>query len=332
MSDVMSAPDMLQPVTIDFNSLHEQAMAHPSDPTADELVETQSSEHSPVPQMPDFATMPTRTENGASNEVFDIPDTAMVRVKIDGTEQIVPYKEYKDGVQREAVFTKRMQTLATQRQEAEQVFSQRAADLQRQAEMIAYAQQQMQYQAAPRAPEPQAQDPNEIATLGEVQQSLAAFQQQLAVQQQSQQQQFMQQLQQAGQQLKDEQSAQANAMTFTAGLNAALEQEDVRFIRDAIPFAEESLRFQVAQLEPQSIAEAITFAEQIAKEWAGKVRATSTDYLTRQEVAKARAKMGPPSGSPPPPSAQARPATFFKKDGQIDWKGLERVASTYMDR
>lgn len=345
MSDVIAAPDSLQPASVDFNSLYEKALAHPADPTADTPdTPTASADPEVVPPLPasyDPATAATPQVAQSSGKVVDLPDDALVRVKIDGVEQTVPYREYKDGIQREAAFTKRMQTLAQQRQEAEQVFAQRAADLQRQAEMLAYAQQQLQQQANPVAqlqqllqaqqPQPQAPDPNEIATLGEVQQSLAAFQQQLAAQQAEQQRQFLEQIQLAGQQLKDEQALAADAARFTAGLNATLEKDDFKVLREVIPYAEESIRYQVAQLGPQSIDEAITFAEQIANEWAGKVRATSTDYLTRQEVAKARAKMGPPSGSPPPPSAQVKPGSFFKKDGKLDWKSLEQRAAAYLD-
>ena len=116
----------------------------------------------------------------ADQKVVDLSDDSLVKVKVDGVEQTVPYREFKDGIQREAAFTKRMQQLADQRREAEEVFTQRAAQLQQQAELIAYAQQQLQTRAAQPVPQaiPQS-DPNEIATLGEVQQSLATFQQQL---------------------------------------------------------------------------------------------------------------------------------------------------------
>lgn len=331
MSELISAPDSLQPATIDFTSLHEQAMAHSADPTIDDGLPPAGPTEGP----PVAATPLDRPAYEASpdSRVVSLPDDALVRVKIDGVEQTVPYSEYKDGIQREAAFTKRMQTLAYQRQEAEQVFTQRAADLQRQAELVAYAQQQLNQRVAPPQPASEAPvgpDPNEIATLGEVQQSLATFQQQLAAQQSYQQQQFMAQLQQAGQQLRDEQVQQADAARFTAGLNATMERDDFKVLRDVIPYADESIRFQVAQLDPQSIDEAITFAEQIAKEWAGKFRASGTDYLARQEVAKARAKMGPPSGSPPPPTAQVKPGSFFKKDGKLDWSSLEQRASAYL--
>jgi hypothetical protein len=341
MSEVITGPDSLQPATVDFNSLYEKAMAHSADPTAESPTPVDPAEAAPTAYAETAPGVPD-TPQAVSGHVFDIPEDSLVRVKIDGVEQTVPYKEYKDGIQREAAFTKRMQTLAAQRQEAEQVFAQRAADLQRQAEMLAYAQQQLQQQSNPvaqlqqllaqqNAPQPRQSDPNEIATLGEVQSSLAEFQRQMAEQQQMQQQQMLQQIQMAGHQLREEQALQADAARFTAGLNATLEKDDFKVLRDVIPFAEESIRYQVAQLNPQSIDEAINFAEQIANEWAGKVRATSDDYLKRQEVAKARAKMGPPTGSPPPPTAQRKPGSFFQKDGKLDWKSLEQRALNYLE-
>jgi hypothetical protein len=333
MSDVISTPDSLQPSTIDFNSLHEKAMEHTADPTADTAEPLQDVATSAPSDLPDSALAGTPTVTGSHDQVVDIPDDALVRVKIDGVEETVPYAEYKGGIQREAAFTRRMQTLSQQRQEAEQVFTQRAAELQRQAEMIAYAQEQMQTAARPTkdVTSEKPSDPNEIATLGEVQQSLAAFQQQLSTQQTQQQQQFMSQLQNAGHELKNEQIQQADAHRFTAGLNATLEKDDYKFLRDVIPYAEESIRYQVAQLDPQSIDQAIDYTETVAKEWSDRVRATSTDHIKRQEVAKARAKMGPPSGSPVPPSEQTKPGSFMRKDGKLDWKSLEQRAAAYLD-
>jgi hypothetical protein len=328
MSDVITAPDFVQPSTIDFSSLYEKAMAHPSDPTVDDLDPAPAAPSEPAP-VTSVTTSAPPTSQSSQPAVIDLPDDAMVRVKIDGVEQTVPFREYKDGVQREAVFTKRMQQLAEQRREAEAVFTQRAAELQRQAEMIAYAQQQLQRPQAAPTPQtpPAAPDPNEIATLGEVQQSLATFQQQLAAQQAAQQQAFFQQLQQAGDQLREEQAIQADAARFSTALKTTLDQDDYRVLRDAVPYAEESIRFQVAQLNPQSIDEAIQFTDHVVKEWATKLKSTSQDYLTRQEVAKARAKMEPPAGSPPPPVAQ-RAKSAFRKTGQIDWDLLrDRAAS-----
>jgi hypothetical protein len=315
MSDTTTAPDFVQPATMDFTSLYEKAMAHPADPTIDSA---------PAPADPPSVSDPS--------PVFDIPEDALVKVKIDGVEQTVPYRDYKDGVQREAAFTKRMQQLADQRREAESVITQRAAELQRQAEMLAYAQQQLQQQVAkPPAPESRpTSDPNEIATLGEVQQSLNAFQAQLAAQQAQREQLFFAQLQQAGQQLREEQLVQADAVRYTQALNATLNHDDMRLLRDVVPYAEESIRFQVAQLNPQTIDEAISFTEQVAKEWAGKIKAVSTESLTRQEVAKARAKMEPTAGSPPPLPG-TRPKSAFGKNGQINWDLLRDRASSLMD-
>lgn len=314
MSDVVPAPDFVQPSTIDFNSLYEKAMDLPTE-TAPEPAAVADSPASP-----------------AETKILDLPEDAQVRIKVDGQEQVVPVREYKDGIQREAAFTKRMQQLADQRREAESVMAQRAAELERQAQMLAYAEQQlrMRQQPAP-APEPVAKpDPNEIATLGEVQQSLASFQAQLAQQQALREQQFFAQLQQAGQQLREEQAVQADASRYTAALNATLDQEDFRVLRDAIPYAEESIRFQVAQLNPETIDEAIQFTDQVVKEWADKLRTSSTDYLKRQEVAKARAKMAPPAGSPPPPTRPA-PRQAFKKNGQIDWDVLRERSLSYLE-
>jgi GTP1/Obg family GTP-binding protein len=175
-------------------------------------------------------------------------------------------------------------------------------------------------------------DPNEIATLGEVQQALTALQQNFATQTQAQQQEFMRQLEVAGQRIREEQSLQSEAAKFSNALDKLLTSEDYKIINDVLPFAQDSLRFQVAQLDPQSMDEAIQMMENIAKEWVGKIRSTNTDYLRRQEVARAQAVMEPSTGSPVPPvHVQPKAGTFLKKDGTMDWNTLRQRALSMLD-
>lgn len=335
MSDVIPAPESINPSTIDFNALHAKAMAFGETPEvpatpAIPAVEAQQAEPVVVPEVP-VATPSTP-------QVLDLPDEALVKIKVDGVEQTVSVKDYRDGIQREASYTKRMQTLANQRKEAENVFAQKQAELSQQAQAVAYMQRQLAEQTQQlRAPQqahaqPVVTDPNEIATVGEVQQALAALQQNFAASNQTQQQQFMAALDQAGQKIREEQATQADALKFTSAMNRTLESADYKILREVLPFPEDSLRYQVAQLDPQTMDEAIDMMENIAKEWATKVKATSTDYLTRQEVAKARAKMEPSTGTPVPMTVTTtKQASFMKKDGKLDWDALRARAQTLMD-
>lgn len=336
MSQEISAPDFIQPASIDFSSLHEKAMAHSAGNDTPASTTEPTAVDSPSPVTTGEAPSAAASVSPAEAKVLDLPEDALVKVKIDGVEQTVPYREFQAGVQREAVFTKRMQTLADQRREAEQAIASRAAEVERQAQMIAYAQQQLQQAAMARNSTPAAEtvkspDPNEIATLGEVQESLRNFQQQIAAQQAEREQLLMQQLQQAGQQLRDEQAIQADALRFSKALQSTLDTDSYKLLRDVIPFAEESIRFKVAELNPQTMDEAIEMMDQVVQEWAGKVQTATADSLKRHEVAKARAKIEPPSGSPVPPST-AQPRSFMRKQGGMDWDVLRERATALADR
>ena len=338
MSDVVSAPDALQPATIDYSALMAKAMAHPAGNDVPAPSEP-SPIASPAPVAADPAPSatvapPEPVVSPAEAKILDLPEDGQVRVKIDGKDELVPVAELRNGYSRESVFTKRMQSLAEQKKTAEAELAAQYSQLQAQAAQVELARQyvlsqQMQapVQSAPQTPQP---DPGDLATMGDVQSAWQHMQSQLDAQYQAREAQMYAALGQASQKIQADAEQARNAATYNAGLTAVLAKPDYQVLSKALPFAEESIRYQVAAMDPQSIDEAVQFTEQVAQEWTAKLKAQFVDAQQRHEVAKAHAKLEPAVGSAPPPTPQYKPGSAFGKDGKFDWNALHARAAALM--
>ncbi|NBV25384.1 MAG: hypothetical protein EBS05_26155 [Proteobacteria bacterium] len=327
----------LNPATIDFTSLREQAMAHPAG--NDDVTAAPSSEPAPAPDIvssaPAPAEAPAPTLSPAELKVLELPDDAHVRVKVDGQEQVLPVHEFKDGISREAVFTKRMQTLAEQRRSAEAELAAQYAYVQQQAAALQQAQAWMQQQAGLQAPAPQeapaavSTQLQDLATVGDVQSQIQQAVAQLAQYQQQREQQFVSALGQATQRVQEDVALQRDATAYTKGLQSVLSRPEYAALTKALPYADQTIRYEVANMDPQSIEQAVAFTEQVAKGYMDSLRTVSQDLQVRQSVAQARAKLEPPAGSPPAPSPAYKPGSAFGKNG-FDWNALRARAEQMM--
>ena len=329
---VIDGPATLQPMTIDsaLAGTFEKAMAMTEDPTV-------TSSPTPTASTPPQAD-PAPSLSPAEAKVLDLPDDGFIKVKVDGKEELLPVADYKAGVSREAHYTRRMQALAEQRRQAEEVIAAQYAQVQENARAVELAQaqlaqwvQQAQQQPQTSAPQAQAPDLGELATVGDVQAQLAQALSYIQQEQAAREQQMVSAIGQASQQVQEQVALQRDTVTYTNGLKAVLAKPDFDVLTKVVPFAEESIRYQVASMDPQSIQEALVYTEQVAKEWADRIRTQVLDAQTRQQVAAARAKLEPPVGSPPSPSHQGKPKSFMDlKSGKLDWDGLSQRAAALM--
>lgn len=339
MIQEIPAPSQLQPSSMDFKSLFDKAMAMPEPPVAPAPVvvapaptgEVPPAVPAPVVAAPIVAApVAEPAVVPPTPKLLDLTDDTVVKVKVDGVEQLVSVKDYKDGIQREAAFTKRTQALADQRRETEAQIATAAADLARREEALRLAQATLQSSATDplqrllelAQPKPAAPDPGELATIGDVNallQTLSTQQEQLTTKQQEA---LMGQLQVAAAKMREDMELEADRKRFTDSVTTLLNQPDYALMKEVIPFAEEALRFQVVKLDPQSMDEAIEFAKNIAAEWSTKLSGVQTSALKQQEIARARQTMEPATGSPVAPTPTAKPASFLKKTGGLDWDAL----------
>lgn len=330
--ETISAPDAIQPAELNMDALHAKAMAFGDSaeaPTASAPAPTSTPQPAATPTEP---TAPAVSP--AEAKILDLPDDGMVRVKVDGKEELLPIQEFKSGISREAHYTQRMQQLAEQRKQAEAELASYYAQIQQQAQAVALAQQQLQQWASQgQAAQPEAPklpDPGELATVGDVQTYMQQLDQSLRQHYEAREQTLMHSLSQATQQAQEQAAVQRDALTYSQGLKQILSQPDYKMLLETVPYAEESIRFQVAQMDPPTIEDAVRYTEQVVKEWHSKLQGFATEAQKRQQVAQARAKLEPPAGSPPSPQAPMKPGSFFKKDGKLDWDALHTRASNMM--
>lgn len=345
MSNVVTAPDSIQPASIDFSALMAKAMDHPSGNDiaapllADPVINAPAPTATPEPQVaatPAPVVEAPAVVTPADQKILDLPEDGLYRVKIDGKEELVSAKDYRDGIQREAVFTKRMQGLAEQRREAEAALAAQYAQVQSQAQAVEAAQRELwnrlQTPQAVVAQTPQnAPDPGDLATMGDVQSQLNAALAQIQSQYAAREQQLVGAIGAASQQVQEKVALERDAAAYNAGLQSILSKPEFQMLKQALPYAEESIRYQVAAMDPQSIQEAIQYTDVVAKEWTGKMRATFADTQQRQEVARAHAKLEPTThSSPPAPATPYKPGSAFGKDGKFDWNALSARAAAMM--
>jgi Fe2+ transport system protein B len=178
------------------------------------------------------------------------------------------------------------------------------------------------------------ENPNTLATIGEIQKALSAHRAEL--EQEFARREAQQQAQQAHalHQLQVKQAQAQDAARFTSALNDTLSHKDLAVVKTVVPnpeIAEAIIRYNVAQMDPQSIEEGIEFMHSFVKQWADNVRGQQKVEDGRAAAAKARAVIEPPNGSPPAPVQAPKPQSFFKKDGGLDWGALHQKALAQME-
>lgn len=328
---------------VDYGSLRSKAEALFKDDTLDSLMDP-ANNVKPEPVKVDTPqeissqevveeTIPENKE--ISQEPMSIAEDAMVRVKIDGEEVVVPYKEFKDSLQREAAWHKKTQTLAQQRKEVEQYFTQREAELLQAAQMLQAYEQMLAQQGKPQPQEQAKIDSGkkepEIALVDDIQrtaQQLAQdFEQRLAKEREDQQKNILE----AAHLMERRQQQQKQADRFTSKIQGVLAKEEAKVLHDLIPQLEQNLRFAVWDLKPQTLNEAEEFAEKIVQTWVEKANKHHVAQQQKKDVARAKAKIEPSDGSPPAPKPQNQPKSFISKDGRVDYAEMRRRAEALLD-
>lgn len=324
-----------------FRGLADQAMA--LETAAEQVATTPAVVAEPVAPAPASPTPVAATSQetpvvpqGDPQPVDLSPDTP-VRIKVDGVEKVVKMSEYKEILQRTDVFTQRQQALARAREELAQHYAQREAQLQQATQQIMQARQQQGnpveqlVQALQQSQTPQKKtDPNEIATLGEVQQMAQQLAEQYAQARAHDNQAVQQLLEQRAQQVRQELEVAQDQKKFSSAILNTLSSEDGQLLAEVSPEVEAQLRYRTLQMGPENVDQAIEFLGQLTKEWAGKVRGKFTVQQKQQEVAKALNVMEAPSGAPIP-VAKSGPTIPVDKYGNVNIKALQEQALSLME-
>lgn len=324
-----------------FDSIHERAMAYGNDtPEADASTEQVAE---PVAEAAAVAdeTPSTNIDNASQAQLAQLSDDQLVELTVDGETVQVPWKEAKGGFQRQAHYTKSMQQL---RQEQAQFNTERASLQQAQQEREAFAtvlnnpellqkfiaQQYPQLQVAASQVQAAAEqvDPNDIATVGQIQ----AAQQELLRQQQVAQQNFMQELAQREEQLtrtiEDRQATAKLSSEINSTVSGLFKEHP--YIQKLIPNADQVLRYEVLQLQPTTPEETVEAFKTVFGGWVENYKSVVAETTKQRTVEKHKLttnNIQPPGGTPPQPTP-----TSFKRVNkmtgktEVDWDALRKVA------
>jgi hypothetical protein len=334
-----------------FEGVHEKAMAYgeetpaAAEPVAEQLDATPAAE--PVADPSAAGAESTNIDNASNAQLAKLSDDSLVEITVDGQTVQMPWKDAKGGFQRQAHYTKSMQTLRQEQQafESERQALQQAREehgvlvnLLKSPEMlqqfIARQYPQLAQQAAVIQQAAQNVDPGDIATVGQIQEAQA----QLIAQQQQMQEQFMQELAAREETLtRTIEDRQATAK-LSAEINTTIKGlfNEHPYIGKLIPNADQLLRYEVLQMKPGTHEEAVDAFKTVFGGWVENFKSTVSEQnkstvLAKQKLVKNNIQ--PPGGAPP-----QQPPTDFKKVNkmtgktEVDWDRIRSAALERMNR
>ena len=336
---------MANPGELDFGALRAQAEQElhkePSQQENQPVVASTEREQPSTQELKDLSaqadtsvTSPQVVESQEQQEqkVFDLPDTAQVRIKVDGEEQIVSYGEYKDLLRKNATVTQRMQAFAKSRDEFNSIVQQKIQELEAREKAI-QAQSQatnpvMEALLKALQPAQKPRDPNEIVTLGDVQKERDAIIQQYETMRQQDKEEFQRQLMEAAQNVQRQSQIQQERQQYLQSLNSILAKDEYKGLLEVSPNLRAEAMYHVQTVGVQNLAEAIEQSEDFIKQRYDVFKKHTIAQQQKAEAAVAKAKMESNDGTAP---SLVKPQTdpgkkFITKGGKLDFNAMLKDA------
>jgi len=181
--------------------------------------------------------------------------------------------------------------------------------------------------AQPGAAAPQGRNPDEIVTAGEAQQIAAAERQAVEAKLQNVLESVEQRIAAKTIEIEQRQQQAKHAVAISATLTDIFNSNPVL---KSIPNAEDLIRYEVAQMQPRTEAEALDAFRSVSQ---GIIEEVGKHFKAQQKIAKVaevKAKLESKSIEPPGGSApQLQPTSFKNKDGSVNWNAVKDMALTY---
>lgn len=341
--------------SINFESLHEQASAYgEGTPPEDAVVEQpEVSTTSETPDAPAAEGTTPTTEDAVDvsqkteAQLAKLADDQLVEIVVNGETVQMPWKEAKAGFSRHADYTRKAQALAREKQEFE---SQRPALIEAQKQRDAFIQvfenkdllKQLLEQRYPDligAPAKNAAeaitsqapsvDPDEIATVGQVQSYVQEARKLIAQEIAAAQQKLRQEIGSATREVETNLETAKLANQINNTVKEIFEADPL--ITKLIPNAEQLLRYNVQQMitEETTPAEVTELFRTVAAGWSEEIKAALAEHNKTAVVNKQKLvdnNIQPPGGSPVTP----QPADIKDpKTGKVDWSKVTEMAMQY---
>jgi hypothetical protein len=279
----------------------------------------------------------TNVDNASAAQLAQLSDDQLVEVTVDGEQVQMPWKDAKNGVMRQAKFTKEMQALrqeqtqfAQRQQELEQARVEREAlvTLLKDERMLQqFLQQQYPHlvqQAQAQAQQQLAQiDPEDIATVGQVEQVARGYAEAVNQHVQNLKQELQNELSTITQTIED----RAATAKLTTEINSTIQGlfKEHPYMEKLVPNADQVLRYEVLKLQPRTPEETLDAFKQVFGGWVDNykqiVAETSKSQVIQKQKLQANNIQGPGGGQ-----VQPQPQSFKKPDGKLDWDAMRAAA------
>lgn len=326
-----------------FEGIHEKAMAFGTDTPAAEAAPEQVA--APIAETPvveaEASPDSTNIDNASQAALAQLKDTDLVEVTVDGQSVQMPWSEARGGVMRQAKFTKEMQGI----RQREQEFNARDAEVTRISQereqlvtllkspemlqaFIAKQYPQLVQQAENIAAAQQQVDPNDIATVGQIQQAQAELNRQVQAAQQQIEAQAAEREEALTRRIEDRQATAKLSADINTTIKGLFSEHP--YIEKLIPEADQMLRYQVLQMAPKTPQETVEAFKTVFGGWVETYKSTVAEQnkstvLAKQKLVKNNIQ--PPGGAPPQPAP-----TSYKKVNkmtgktEVDWDAIRAVS------
>jgi hypothetical protein len=325
-----------------FEGLHEKAMNFQPDAVSTPTLE---SEHAQTPPVVDSSA--TNVDNATQAQLAALKDTDLVEVTVDGQSVQLPWSEARGGVMRHAKFTKEMQGLASQRTQFEteraslqQAREEREAlvqllsnkDLLRQFASAKYPDLFQQAQAAQAAVASGEIDPNDIATVGQIQELRTAAENAITNMAQQLEQNLAQREAAIATQIETKQATLKLATQVNDTITSLFKEHP--FIEKTIPNAQQLLRYEVSQMKPRTPEEALEAFGTVVAGWKERFDDAVRESTKQTVIAKQKLvgnNIQPPGGS----GVQPTPVSFKKTNKltgkqDLNWDAIHEQAMAFL--
>jgi len=310
----------------------------------------QQADTPPVAATPEGTTPPTDTppvdvQTQTNAQLAQLSDDQLVEIIVDGKPVTMPWKEAKAGFSRHADYTRKTQELAREREafaaereplaEAKQqldalvtVFNNE--ELLKQVLSAKYPhllQSQVDAAAAGiTAAQQPTTDPDEIATVGQIEQRISNIRELIANEVQKAQQELRQEIGKATREVEDNLETAKLATQINSEIARIFEADPL--IMRLIPNAEQLLRWNVQLMKPQTPEATLEAFRTVAAGWSEEIKAAIAEHnktavLNKQTLEQNNTVL--PGGAPVTPQA----TDFRGKDGKVDWAKVTELAMQY---
>jgi len=277
------------------------------------------------------------TKQSKEDAVLDLPDTAKVKVKIDGEVQTITVGDYKDILRKNATITQRMQTFAKSRDEFNAEVQKTLAELQARENALKIQSEKKDplyetiLNALKEQVEPKPRDPNEIVTLGDVQKEREKLAQEFEAKREGDKKAFEQQLIDAAQSLQEQSRKNAQRQAYLDEVRKVLKTPEYAPLVEYDENLEAAVIFHMQKSGAQSFEEAVEVSKDYLKEKQAKFKKHNVAQAQEQQKLAVKQKMESNSGTNPSiaqreKSASEKAKQFVNKSGKLDWNKMSADA------